>query len=756
MTPDRVAPIEQLPVPSAPPRGNWGSRTALDPVDRYFELSLFFLLAVGFLTLAGTGKMDFFTLALMGAALAGRAMLLWRGSGLQLSPALVTRLTLLYIPFYFLDFLFLEAAAETILERILLATIHLVFFTAAVKMFSARATRDYIYLAALAFSQMLAAATLTVRTSFLLYFALFLMLAIMTFTSLEIKRSRARVAEGGDRPPSPPSNDPLARLSSALSGTAAVICGGTVVLAVLLFFVIPRSNRGYFSSLALPADRITGFSDQVELGEIGQIKRLSSVVMHVQADSLEPERGVKWRGIGLTTFDGKRWFNRNLLSAKVARNRSFEFRPEVFHPSQPSEPLRYTITLQPVASDALFLALQPVELTAQFRDIWLDEAASVYLRFGSSSLVRYSALSDIAEPDAASLRAASGPIPPFIEEIYLQLPPVDPAVRQMALDVTRDETSTYDKARAIEAYLHANYGYTLDLPTAMPDDPIAYFLLDLRRGHCEFFASSMAVMLRSLGIPTRLVNGFLQGSFNDLSGQYTVRASDAHTWVEVYFPTYGWVSFDPTPPAGRSSQALLLGRLSLYMDAFQTFWEEWVINYDIIHQVTLARQLERSSREISRESRQYFREQYRAMVGFVRLRTEALLQNRAAAIVLLAMAALASFALFQRKALTRWFREQRMLRHARQGKASPEDATLAYLRLLRLLERSGFRKAPAQTPTEFARSVPEPAGPLVRNFTQLYLRSRFGRLTHELPRLSSLLEQIQALRRTPKPSEPQP
>jgi transglutaminase-like putative cysteine protease len=584
------------------------------------------------------------------------------------------------------------------------------------------------------------------------------MLAIMTFTSLEIKRSRARIAEAGKQPPQRDS-----RLSSALSGTAGVICGGTVVLAIALFFVIPRSNRGYFSNLALPADRITGFSDQVELGEIGQIKRLSSVVMHVQAEGLEAERGVKWRGIGLTTFDGKRWFNRNLLSAKVARNRSFTFRPEVFHPNQPPEPLRYTVTLQPVASDALFMALQPVELIGNFRDIWLDEAASVYLRFGSSSLVRYSATSDLAEPDPYTLRTANAPIPKLIEEIYLQLPPVNPAVRQMAFDITQGKTSTYDKVRAIEDYLHANYGYTLDLPTAMPEDPIAYFLLDLKRGHCEFFASAMAVMLRSLGIPARLVNGFLQGSFNELSGQYTVRASDAHTWVEVYFPEYGWVSFDPTPPAGRSSQALMLGRLSLYLDAFQTFWEEWVINYDIFHQVTLARRLERSSRDLSRESRQYFREQYRAMVGFVRLRTESFLQNRTAALVLLCTLFAGAFALFQRKAITQWIREQRMMRHARQGKASPEDATLAYLRLLRTLERYGFRKAPAQTPSEFALSVPAPAGPLVCSFTSLYLSSRFGRLADDpkvhvqaLLRLSSLLEQIHALPRSPQSSQAMP
>ena len=136
------------------------------------------------------------------------------------------------------------------------------------------------------------------------------------------------------------------------------------------------------------------------------------------------------------------------------------------------------------------------------------------------------------------------------------------------------------------------------------------------------------------------------------------------------------------------------------------------------------------------------------------MQTEALLRRRGPALLLLLVGIIGITALYQRKALWQWFREQRMLRHARQGKTNPEDATLAYLRMLRLLARSGFRKAPAQTPNEFAHSVPEPAGPLVQNFTQLYLRSRFGRLADELPRLSALLQQIQALRRSPRPSEP--
>ena len=103
------------------------------------------------------------------------------------------------------------------------------------------------------------------------------------------------------------------------------------------------------------------------------------------------------------------------------------------------------------------------------------------------------------------------------------------------------------------------FGYTLELPRDSPQDPIADFLFVRKRGHCEYFASSMAIMLRTLGIPSRVVNGFRTTEFNDLTGNYVIRASSAHSWVEAYFPNYGWISFDPTPgarwaapPAGRA------------------------------------------------------------------------------------------------------------------------------------------------------------------------------------------------------------
>lgn len=121
-------------------------------------------------------------------------------------------------------------------------------------------------------------------------------------------------------------------------------------------------------------------------------------------------------------------------------------------------------------------------------------------------------------------------------------------IQDLARRVTEGRTTPYDQATAIETYLRANYQYTLT-PTEPPRDvdPMEYFLFTSKEGYCEYFASAMGDMLRSLGIPTRLVNGYGSGSFDEKLGRYVVRESDAHTWVEAYFPTYGWIPFEPTP-----------------------------------------------------------------------------------------------------------------------------------------------------------------------------------------------------------------
>ena len=129
---------------------------------------------------------------------------------------------------------------------------------------------------------------------------------------------------------------------------------------------------------------------------------------------------------------------------------------------------------------------------------------------------------------------------------YLQLPPLDPRIPELAHAVAGNGGEA-DRAALLEKHLRTQYAYTLDLPTAEPADPLADFLFSRRKGHCEYFASAMTVMLRTSGIPARLVNGFQSGTFNPMSGLYVIRGSDAHSWVEAFLPGTGWTVFDPTP-----------------------------------------------------------------------------------------------------------------------------------------------------------------------------------------------------------------
>jgi hypothetical protein len=121
-------------------------------------------------------------------------------------------------------------------------------------------------------------------------------------------------------------------------------------------------------------------------------------------------------------------------------------------------------------------------------------------------------------------------------------------IHELAVQITQGATTPADQATAIETYLRTNYAYTLT-PNNPPSnqDPLDYFLFKTKEGYCEYFATAMGDLLRSLGIPTRLVNGYGSGTYNESLGRYVVKESDAHTWVEVYFPNYGWIPYEPTP-----------------------------------------------------------------------------------------------------------------------------------------------------------------------------------------------------------------
>ncbi|MCS7251705.1 MAG: DUF3488 and transglutaminase-like domain-containing protein [Thermoflexus sp.] len=158
----------------------------------------------------------------------------------------------------------------------------------------------------------------------------------------------------------------------------------------------------------------------------------------------------------------------------------------------------------------------------------------------------YEVISLVPVPDIESLRRAGNVYAEWVQR-YLQLPAdLDPRIRRLAEQITAGHDNPYDKVAALEAWLRRNIEYNENIPAPPPGrDGVVYVLFDLRQGYCDYYASAMAVMARALGIPARVVSGYAQGeSMPD--GRYRVRQRDAHTWVEIYFPGFGWVEFEPT------------------------------------------------------------------------------------------------------------------------------------------------------------------------------------------------------------------
>ncbi len=732
-------------------------------LTRYFQVSLYFLLLVSVLTLVSTGKLDPVSILLPPLALLVTGYRWWRNYPAELSPRAATWLVVGYFAFFPVDLWWLSRllssdAQNPALYSALLAAVHLMLFATIVRLYSARTTRDYLFLALLSFSCMLAAAILTVDTMFLLFFLLFLALAISTFISLEMQRS----AEGSASTPIGTGTPAAGRLNKALGITSGTIAAGALLLGTTIFFLIPRFSAGYMSGFNLQPSLISGFSDDVELGQIGEIKRSSSVVMRIEVEG-DPKaaQSMHWRGIALTNFDGRRWYDQEHAPFAVSqgpdgwlsldRQASRTPRGERRY----TELLRYTVLLEPMASDALFVAAEPERLRGQFvtdanaggaalRRTYVveDQTGSLSNPFHNFSNVQYQAVSQVPEVPANLLQSAGTNYPADVNALYLQLPKLDPRIPALARQIVGRATSPYDQAHAVENYLRSHYAYTLELSATPPADPLAWFLFQRRAGHCEYFATAMTVMLRTLGIPARYINGFLPGQYNSVGGDYIIRASDAHSWVEVFFPGYGWLTFDPTPPSDEKPGGLF-AQLGFYLDWFELQWVDWIINYDFFHQYTLAQSLQRTSREWTQRWRAKFGEARNA--GAERVRAW---QTRLASAPLWFPLILAMLIVAGLCARSRALRERVLLAwklRARDGALPPHTAALFYRRMLLLLERRGWRKSPAQTPLEFAASVSgEDAAAPVAQLTELYQASRFGGRGADARTFAALLASLEA------------
>lgn len=705
-----------------------GSAAPISPADRFFEFALLGLLTSGFLAVVGSGYLDTPTTVITAVALFVRALIAAGLLRLELPAGAVTAVTLAYVGFYPLDYFFIS-------ESFVPSAVHLVFFVAVVKILTAQTNRDYLFLKVIAFLELLAACILSSRVNFFGFLLLFLVLGVATFSSGEIRQSarkRATVARFSSR-----------GLSLRLTASALIVSVAILAITAGLFFFLPRTARAAFQHLVARRDRLTGFSTRVTLGEIGELKRDNTPVMHIKMDHPEDRTlPLKWRGAALSEFDGRTWF---VPPAPPQMLRPDQAGLLVLEPDPPRRPdirhISYAVHLGELSGDALFFAGTPQYLRID-SPVFRNSLDNFRVRLSDSHNIWYQVYSRLELP-APDLEAADAFVDPLTREwraVYLQLPRIDPRVSDLAREIVRGDSSPAVQARLVERYLRTHYGYTLELPQFEPADPLAYFLFHRKKGHCEYFASSMAVMLRALGIPSRVVTGFQSGVYNPISGTQLIRSSDAHSWVEAWLPHRGWTTFDPTPPDPNASRLSVWTRLGFYADAAEVFWQDWVLNYNLDRQLQLASRVGESSRHVGLN---WFDGVGPALSGAYHRTSNFVLRYGA---VLFGMAIAAILLQLFGRDWWRWWKSRQQVLKVQRGEAEARDATMLYHRMLKVLRKRGIEKPPWVTPFEFARVLQEPAvSTLVVDLTAAYNELRFGGKTEVAGRIVVLLEQLESI-----------
>jgi transglutaminase-like putative cysteine protease len=310
-----------------------------------------------------------------------------------------------------------------------------------------------------------------------------------------------------------------------------------------------------------------------------------TLVMRVRASSPD-----FWRGQTFDRFDGRVWSRTDDDPRPIRARSPFFFQRAPLDGPRPADTgeLVQTYYLEQTGPNVLFAANSPVELYFSDRTVYQLPDGSLRAGVQLERDATYTVVSDRADATAETLRASAtaAAAPAEITDHYTQADDVPPRVRDLAARITRHAATPFDAVRTLEAWMGRNTRYTLDAPRPpLGANAVEQFLFVDREGFCEQIATSLVVMLRSLGIPARLAVGYLPGERNPFTGLYEVRADDAHAWAEVYFPGVGWQGFDPTasvPLAGDSSGAAAGAGALAYLSARVPVVPTWLLEAAVV------------------------------------------------------------------------------------------------------------------------------------------------------------------------------
>lgn len=619
-----------------------------------------------------------------------------------------------------------SAARIVLLGEVLDAGVDFLLLLVVQRFFQRQRAREHLQLLALGALLIVVGAVVNTGLNYPVLFAAYLVVTCMALVVNHLlseaerlgRRVQLEVARAGVR-----SRSTLWKASLGTAGLA--LAGG---LAVFLLF--PRFGVGVFLRGPMAQERRSGFSGEVELGGFGRIKTDPTVVARMRPlDASDLPSRLTWylRGSSLDRYEAGRWTQGRegestplhrvstfmvpapggrAVGRLVLADREVRLEPAAIEGFAAStESTRVQVILEDQGVDVVFAASDIIGVGLLSRGM-LEQRNK--LRGGYNGElhvdklpgpIQYEFVSRISAPTPRELQAVGAPPVPEALQPYLQgRGEFSLAFTRLAQTLVRDESTRYAQVQAILAHLQT-FRYSLDLPAptrALERDPIETFLFETRAGHCEYFATALAVLLREVGIPSRIVNGYYGAHYNDLGDFYAVRQADAHSWVEVHFDGLGWVTFDPTPPDGRTAgdEAARWPAWSQAIDAMRNAYLEYVIDYDLQKQLSMLRGLGGDSRANRRFSPDGER------------------------IVWIGSGLLAAFVaarLWRRRKTTPWLAEQRI-----------------YADVVRRYTALGFGRHPSESPMAWARRIAAAGAPhptALLEFARLYDELRFGRAT---------------------------
>jgi transglutaminase-like putative cysteine protease len=513
--------------------------------------------------------------------------------------------------------------------------------------------------------------------------------------------------------------------------TTCLLSVPILLFTTALFLLFPRIGLSLLLLSHPRAGRMIGFSEHVDLGDVGVLRDDPTVALRFEVKDLPeppPTRlTLRLRGTAFDAYDGHAWARTQHDAARTSERgvETGDTYP-LFRSPDPGHDRLISFDLEPIDPPVIFLPPRSIAVRLRVPTqilagdvVTVQHEAEDELRYSGSDGrgLRYDVFL------AGDHEGLVEVLPPQDRPRYLALPAnLSKRIGELAHSWTDDKGTSIEKAAAIEDHLHRDFAYDLHSPSSGTPEPVDHFLFESHRGHCEFFSTAMALMLRTVGVPSRNVTGFVGGTWNRFGRYYAVREGDAHSWVEVYIddPVHpAWRTFDPTPPGGAQPLEPPDGAYYYvrdFVEALSQRWDTYVVGYDLRRQIHIFEDL----------SHRY--EKMRSRTGMDRGPLDRLTRGPVVGV---------GGALLVGVAYVLWRRRRKSSRAEGDGERRPTDARLdaaaaLYRRLETALQLQGITRAPSIPPLRHAEELKSKSHPLadeVLALTQVYLEARFGGAT---------------------------